>query len=65
MLEVFKRAKKDNMKKLQILTDESCNYHFYEKCGCQKIYETMIENTEYGKLEKIKAEKAFIYEKIL
>lgn len=65
LLEVFKMAKKDNMKKLQILTDESCNYHFYEKCGCQKIYETMIENTEYGKLEKITAEKAFIYEKIL
>ena len=65
LLEVFKMAKKDNMKKLQILTDESCNYHFYEKCGCQKIYETMIENTEYGKLEKITVEKAFIYEKIL
>ena len=65
MLEVFKMAKKDNMKNLQILTDESCNYEFYEKCGCQKIYETMIENTEYGKLGKIEAEKAFIYEKKL
>ena len=53
------------MKNLQILTDESCNYEFYEKCGCQKIYETMIENTEYGKLGKIEAEKAFIYEKKL
>ena len=31
----------------------------------KKIYETMIENTEYGKLEKITVEKAFIYEKIL
>lgn len=58
-------AKKDNMRNLQILTDESSNYHFYEKCGCQKIYETMIKNTEYGKLEKTTDEKAFIYEKIL
>ena len=65
LLEVFKMAKKDNMKNLQILTDESCNYHFYEKCGCKKIYETIIEDIEYGKLEKNTDEKAFIYEKIL
>ena len=31
LLEVFKMAKNDNMKNLQILTDESCNHHFYEK----------------------------------
>ena len=30
------------MKNIQILTDESCNYKFYEVCGCKKIYETQI-----------------------
>ena len=65
LLEVFKLAKKDNMKNLQILTDESCNYKFYERCGCKKIYETIIENKEYGILGQITSEKAFIYEKTL
>ncbi len=53
------------MKNLQILTDESCNYKFYERCGCKKIYETIIENKEYGILGQITSEKAFIYEKTL
>ena len=65
LLEVFNLAKKDNMKNLQILTDESCNYKFYENCGCKKIYETIVKNQEYGKLGNISSEKAFIYEKNL
>lgn len=63
--EVFELAKKDNMKNLQILTDESCSYEIYEKLGCKKMYETIVENKEYGKLENILIEKAFIYEKKL
>ena len=65
LLEIFDLAKKDGMKKIQILTDESCNFKFYENCGCEKIYETIIENKEYGKLGNIQTEKAFIYEKKL
>ena len=47
--QVFELAKKDNMKNLQILTDESCSWQVYEKLGCQRIYETVVENKEYGK----------------
>ena len=65
LLEVFNLAKKYNMKNLQILTDESCNFKFYENCGCKKIYETIVKNQEYGKLGNISSEKAFIYEKNL
>lgn len=63
--EVFELAKKDNMKNLQILTDESCSYEIYEKLGCEKVYETTVENKEYGKLGNVLTEKAFIYEKKL
>lgn len=65
LLEVFNLAKKDNMKNLQILTDESCNFKFYENCGCEKVYETIVKNQEYGKLGSISSERAFIYEKKL
>lgn len=65
LLEVFKLAKKDNIKYLQILTDESCNFKFYENCGCKKIYETIVKNQKYGKLGNISSERAFIYEKRL
>ena len=65
LLELFKLAKKDNIKYLQILTDESCNFKFYENCGCEKIYETIVKNQEYGKLGNISSERAFIYEKRL
>lgn len=61
--EIFELAKNDNMKNLQILTDESCNYQFYEKLGCKKVYETTVENKEYGKLGNVITEQAFIYEK--
>lgn len=63
--EVFNLAKKDNMKNLQILTDESCSFYVYEALGCDKIYETIIENKEYGKLGTILTERAYIYEKKL
>ena len=43
LLDTFELAKKDNMKNLQILTDESCNWKFYESCGCKKVYETMLK----------------------
>ncbi len=62
---VFNLAKKDNMKNLQILTDESCNFKFYENCGCKKVYETIVKNLEYGKLGSMSNERAFIYEKKL
>lgn len=65
LIEVFNLAKKDNIKNLQILADESCNFKFYESCGCKKIHETIIKNQEYGKLGNISNERAFIYEKKL
>lgn len=65
LLQVFDLSKKDGMKNIQILTDESCNWQFYEKLGCKKIYETIVENKEYGKLGNISTEQAFIYEKKL
>lgn len=63
--EIFQSAKRDNMKNLQILTDESCYYSIYEKLGCKKVYETIVKNKEYGKLGNIQTEKAFVYEKKL
>ena len=65
LLDVFELAKKNNMKNLQIVTDESCNYKFYEKLGCKKVYETIIENKEIGQLGNGYTERAFIYEKKL
>ncbi len=63
LLDVFDLAKKDNMKNLQILTDESSNYGVYESAGCKKVYQTIIENKEYGKSGKVNREIAFIFEK--
>ena len=63
LLEIFSLASKDGLKNLMILTDESCNFKFYESCGCKKVYETIVKNQEYGKLGKISTEKAYIYEK--
>ncbi len=64
MLQIFELAKQDSMKNLQILTDESCNFKFYETLGCKKVYETVVKYGEPGKDDKY-SEKAFIYEKIL
>lgn len=65
LIEVFELAKKDNMKNLQIMTDESCNYKFYENLGCKKVYETIVENKEIGQIGNGYTEKAFIYERKL
>ena len=65
LLDVFELAKKDNMKNIQILTDESCNYKFYESLGCKKVYETIVENKEIEQLGNGYTESAFIYEKKL
>ena len=65
LLDVFDLAKEDNMKNLQILTDESCSYGIYESVGCKKVYQTIIENKEYGKIGKVNKEIAFIFEKKL
>ncbi len=48
------------MENLEILTDESCNYKFYESCGCEKVYETIIKNKEHDKVLNCSSEKAFI-----
>ena len=53
------------MKKIQIVTEESCNYKFYESLGCKKVYETIVENKEIEQLGNGYTESAFIYEKKL
>ena len=65
LTKIFELAEKDNMNNLQILSDESCNYKFYEKLGCRAVYETTIPNGEPDKCGNISSEKGFIYEKIL
>ena len=65
LLKTFEKAKKNNLKKIYILSDESCSYKFYEKCGCVKVYNTNIYNQEDEKLGKKLIEKAFVYERVL
>lgn len=62
---VFELAKKDNIKNLYIYTDDSCNYYIYESLGCNRVYETIVENKEYGRLGNVLTEHAYIYEKNL
>lgn len=62
---IFDYAKKDNLKNLQILSDESCNYKFYERMGCKKVYETTITNKENDKCGNSLSEIGYIYEKKL
>ena len=64
-MKIFEYAKKDNMKTIEILTDESCNFKFYEKCGCKKIYETVIPNNEPDVLGNTSSEIGYIFEKKL
>ena len=61
---VFELAKKDGIKNLQIITDESCNYEFYDKLNCKKIYEKTVRNEEPYKVGSVRTEQAFIYEKV-
>lgn len=65
LLKTFELAKKDNVKKINILSDESCNFNFYEKLGCKNIYETIIFNGEPDEFGNISNEKGFVYEKVL
>lgn len=62
---VFELAKKDNISKLQILTDGACSYKFYEYCGCSKVYETVVINEEIDKLGNKFIDNAYVYEKRL
>ena len=62
---IFNYAKNDDIKNIKILTDESSNFRFYEACGCNKIYEKVIENGEPDALGNISNEMGYIYEKIL
>ena len=56
---------KDDLKNLQILTDDSCSYYIYEATGCKRIFDTTIKSKEYGEDGKMYEEKAYIYEKVL
>lgn len=60
LLKIFDIAEKDNLKNLQILSDESCNFKFYEHLGCKRIYETNIPSGESGRGIR---EAGYIYEK--
>lgn len=57
---IFSLAKTDNMKNMQILTDESCNFKFYDAMGCKKTRETSV-----SKKVSEKGEEKYIYEKVL
>lgn len=63
--EVFKLAKEDRLKNIQILTDESCNHKFYEKFNCEIMYETNIENIEDNVVGNKNFETAYVYGKEL
>ena len=63
--QIFEYAKNDNMKNIQILTDSSCNFKFYEACGCNKVYEKIINNGEPNKYGNPSTEIGYIYEKNL
>ena len=65
LLKIFELAKNDNMKNLQILTDESSNFKFYERLNCTKVYEKIIPNGEPDKLGNVTSEIGYIYEKRL
>lgn len=65
LTKTFELAKKDGLKSIQIVTDESCNFKFYEQLGCEKIHEQTVTNYENGKLGKASSEQAFIYQKEL
>lgn len=62
---IFEMAANDNMNNIQILSDESCNYKFYENLGCIKVYEKDIPNGEPDKCGNEMTKKGFIYEKNL
>ena len=63
--DIFTLAKRDGLRNLQILTDDSCSYYIYEATGCKRVFETTIRSKEYGEDGKMYEEKAYIYEKVL
>ena len=65
LIDTFNKARDDDMEKVYILTDESCNYKVYEKLGCKKVYEKIINNEEPNICENSIQEKGFVYEKNL
>jgi len=65
LIKTFELARKNHMNHIQILSDESCNYKFYEKLNCKKIYEKVIPNGELDRCGNISFEKGFVYEKKL
>ena len=38
----WQKALNNNMKNIQILTDESCNFKFYEACGCKRFMKRLL-----------------------
>lgn len=62
---IFEYAKDDDVKCLQILTDESCNFRFYESLDCKKVYEKTIPNGEARKCGDTISEQGYIHEKNL
>ena len=65
LTDIFTLAKKDDLKNLQILTDDSCSYYIYEATGCKRVFDTTIKSKEYGEDGKMHEEKAYIYETVL
>lgn len=63
--QIFEYAKNDNIRNIQILTDESCDYKFYEACGCNRVYKKTIKNREPYKCGDSADEIGYIYEKRL
>lgn len=63
--EVFDLAKQDELKIIQILSDESCNYNFYKKFNCEIVYETKILNIENNVKDNKNFEIAYVYQKKL
>ena len=65
ILEIFEKAKNSGMKNIQILTDESSNYKFYEHLGCKKVYETTIYSGEPNGKKGNFESQGYVYEKKL
>lgn len=57
---IFSLAKIDNMRNMQILTDESCNFKFYNAMDCKRIRKLSV-----SKKVSEKGEDKYIYEKVL
>ncbi len=48
-----------------ILTDESCNYKFYESLGCELIYTTTVKNKEQKNCDNSIYGECYIFTKKL